>query len=193
MAGIHAWSATAGSNTSVAGVGINTGMSPANVDNAMRAIMAEVKVSFAAGLESFFNGTASLPVASGGTGAATAALARTSLGALADTFKGIPMTAKSSAFAFAIADEGVGCRYTGAAAAATINPVATTAYTVGAVIPVRNAHNATGALTLTRGLGVALRIAGQTTDQNITLAVGGYGVLVHEASDVWFFSGVGAS
>jgi hypothetical protein len=48
-------------------------------------------------------------------------------------------------------------------------------------------------LTMTRGLGVALRIAGQTTDQNITLAVGGYGVLVHEASDVWFFSGVGAS
>jgi hypothetical protein len=193
MAGIHAWSPDAGTNTSVAGININTGMSPANVDNAIRAAMSEIKVSFASGLETFFTGVTALPIANGGTAATSAAAALTSLGALAATYKGIPMTAKSSAFAFAIADEGVGCRYTGAAAAATINPVSTTAYTVGAVIPVRNAHNATGALTLTRGLGVSLRIAGLTTDQNIALAVGGYGVLIHEASDVWLFVGTGAS
>lgn len=193
MAGIFAWSTSAGSNTSVGGVSINTGMSPANLDNALRATLAEVRVSFAPGLESFFNGTAALPVASGGTGSTSAATAISALGALASTYKGLPFTAKTSAFAFATTDEGVGIRYTGAAAAATINPVGTTAYTVGAVIPVRVAHNATGALTLTRGSGVSLRIAGQTTDQNVTCAVGSYAVLIHESSNVWLVVGTGIS
>jgi len=194
MAGISTWSTTAGSNLTVGGISIAEGMSPANVNNAMRAQMADVRVTFdMTNLENFFNGTAALPIAYGGTGAATAAAARTSLAVLADTYKGIPMTAKVGAFTFAVADEGVGIRYTGAAAAATINPVGTTPYTVGAVIPVRNAHNSTGALTITRGAGVSLRIAGQTTDQNIALAVGGLGSLIHEASNVWVFSGTGAS
>jgi hypothetical protein len=193
MAGIFAWSSTAGSNTTVGGVSIPTGMSPANVDNALRAIAAEVRVSFHADLESFLNGTAALPIANGGTGGTSAATALSALGGLATTYKGLPFTSKSGAFTFGTTDEGVGIRYTGAAASATINPVGSTSYTVGAVIPVRVAHNASGALTLTRGSGVSLRIAGQTTDQNVTCAVGSYCVLIHEASNVWMAIGTGIS
>lgn len=193
MAGIFAWSSTAGSNNTIDGINVAEGCSPAGINNAIRSMAAIIRQTFASALESFLAGSAPLPIANGGTAAATASAARTSLGALADTFKGIPMSAKTAAFALAIADEGVGCRYTGAAAAVTINPVATTAYTVGAVIPIRNAHNSTGALTLTRGAGVELRIAGQTTDQNVTVAVGGLAFLIHEASDVWLVSGTGIS
>jgi hypothetical protein len=193
MAGIFAWSTSAGSNTSVGGVSIPTGMSPANVDNALRAIAAEVRVSFHADLETFLNGTAALPVANGGTGATSAATGLAALGGLATSYKGLPFTAKTGAFTFATTDEGVGIRYTGSAAAATINPVSSTAYTVGAVIPVRVAHNSSGALTLTRGSGVSLRIAGQTTDQNVTCAVGSYAVLIHESSNVWLVVGTGIS
>lgn len=195
MSSLFDWSATPGSNTTVDGVSIAEGMNPGLVNNAMRSIMALIRASFSSLLQTFLADPASNPlaVAYGGTAAATVADARTSLGALADTYKGIPMTAKVAGFTLAIADEGIGYRYTGAAAAATINPVATTAYTVGAVIPIRNAHNSTGAVTITRGAGVSLRIAGLTTDQNVTLAVGGYGVLIHESSNVWLFAGTGAS
>ncbi len=43
MTGIVDWNVTAGSNTTVSGVGINEGMPPSAVNNAMRAIMAEGK------------------------------------------------------------------------------------------------------------------------------------------------------
>lgn len=193
MADIFDWSATAGSNTSVDGVSIAEGMSPANVNNAIRAVMALVRNTFTDALDAFFAGSAPLPVANGGTAAATAGAALTSLGALAATFKGIPMVAKTAGFTLDDADEGVGYRYAGSAAAATIDPVGTTPYTVGAVFPIRNAHNSTGAVAITRGTGVSLRIAGLTTDQNVSLAVGGYGVLIHEASNTWIFVGTGAS
>src|SRR5262245_55524428 len=42
MTGIRNWSSTAGDNISVGGVSILEGMSRANVNNAMRAIMADV-------------------------------------------------------------------------------------------------------------------------------------------------------
>ena len=80
-----------------------------------------------------------VPVANGGTGAATASAARTALGALADTYRDLPITTKTVAFTFADADRAAGLNYTGAAAAATINPNATTAITTGACIVVRNA------------------------------------------------------
>lgn len=193
MSSLFDWSATPGSNTTVDGVSIAEGMNPGNVNNAIRSVMALIRATFATALQTFLAGTDPLPLANGGTAAVSASAARTSLGALADTYKGIPMTAKVAGFTLAIADEGVGCRYTGAAAAATINPVATTAYTVGAVIPIRNAHNSTGAVTITRGAGVSLRIAGQTADANVSLAVGGYCTLIHESSNLWIATGSGIS
>jgi hypothetical protein len=64
----------------VDGINISTGMDVGNVDNALRSIMAGVRNSFSATLESFLNGGSALALSSGGTGATTAADARSNLG-----------------------------------------------------------------------------------------------------------------
>lgn len=51
-----------------------------NVDNVFRAMAAAIRNSFSTALEGFLNGTAALPITSGGTGAPDAATARTNLG-----------------------------------------------------------------------------------------------------------------
>lgn len=68
---IHDWSATAASNTTCEGIGCNTGMSPGNVDNVFRAIMAVCKNTISSTLTNFLAGSAGLGVANGGTGATT--------------------------------------------------------------------------------------------------------------------------
>jgi len=80
MPSIFDWSSTEASNTSVSGYNVNTGMSPANVDNALRAIMALCRSTFSSTLQTFLAGTAGLGIANGGTGATTASGARTALG-----------------------------------------------------------------------------------------------------------------
>lgn len=80
MGSLFDWSTTAGSNTTVDGINVNTGMSPGNVDNAFRSIMALIRNSFSATLQNFLAGVSALPISSGGTGSSTAADARTALG-----------------------------------------------------------------------------------------------------------------
>ena len=85
MASIFDFSSTAGSNTTVDGVNISDGMSAKNVDNAIRSLMAIIRQTFSSTLQSFLSGASALGVSSGGTGATTAADARTNLGAAAST------------------------------------------------------------------------------------------------------------
>ena len=66
------WSTTESSNSAVDGTSVATGMSPGNVDNALRKIMAACRNSVASSLQTFLAGTAGLGVASGGTGLQTA-------------------------------------------------------------------------------------------------------------------------
>lgn len=191
MPSIFDWFSTAASNTSVDGTNINTGMSPANVDNAMRSIMAVIRSTFASALQTFLAGTAALPIANGGTGGTSASAARTALGALADTYRDLPVTTQTAAFAFADTDRATAINYTGAAAAATINPNATTAINTGGVIVVRN--NGSGVLTITKGSGVTLKQNGSTTSANAALAVGGVATLVKWGTDDWSVTGSGLS
>lgn len=189
MASLFDWSATAASNTSVDGIGINTGMSPGNVDNALRSVMALVRNTFAAALTNFLAGSAALPVANGGTGAITAPLALTALGALGSEYRDLPLITKAAAFTFAEAERGGRVRYTGAAAAATIDPNATTAITDGAVYVIRNTGS--GVLTITRGAGVSLKVNGGTTSANAALAIGGVASLIRDGTDDWVVTGSG--
>lgn len=191
MPSLFDWSSTAASNTTLDGINVNTGMSPANVDNAIRSLMALVRSTFSSALQTFLAGTAALPVANGGTGATTASAARTALGALADTYRDLPLTTKTAAFTFADAERGGRINYTGAAAAATINPNATTSISDGAVYVIRNAGS--GVLSITPGSGVTLKKNGATTSTTASLAVGGVATLIRWATDDWSITGSGIS
>jgi len=66
MADIFDWSATASNNTTLDGINVNTGMSPGNVDNAIRSLMALVRNTFVSSWEGLFAGTTSgIPVSNG--------------------------------------------------------------------------------------------------------------------------------
>ena len=72
---ISEFSETPGDNTDINGINIDEGCSPANVNNAIRQLMADLK-EFQAGTVA----SNQLAIAGGGTGATTAADARTNLG-----------------------------------------------------------------------------------------------------------------
>lgn len=188
---IFDWSSTAASNTTIDSINTNTGMSPANVDNVLRSIAAIVRSTFASALQNFLAGSAALPIANGGTAATTAADALASLGALADDYRDLPLTTKTAAWTFADAERGGRINYTGAAAAATINPNATTSITDGATYVIRNAGS--GAITVTRGTGVTLKVNGGTSSANATIAIGGLATLIRWGTDDWTISGSGVS
>jgi hypothetical protein len=108
-------------------------------------------------------------------------------------FTQLTINTVNTSSSFTLAQAGTLVRHTSASAHAyTIDPVGTTAYPVGTVIQVRNGV-AGGDITLTRGSGVSLYLAGSTTDANVTVAAGGLATLVHEASDVWLVAGAGLS
>ena len=71
---ISEWSATPADNTDISNINIAEGCSPANVNNAIRSVMSQVK-----DLQAGTSGD-SIPVTAGGTGSTTASAARTALG-----------------------------------------------------------------------------------------------------------------
>lgn len=192
MSSIYDWSATPGSNSTVGGINIAEGMSPALVNDAMRALMSIVVQSFASSLQNFLNGSAPLAIANGGTGGATQAAALAALGALASAYRDLPSgNNQSAAFTFSDAMRGGGVDYTGPAAAATINPNASTPIGVRGVICIRN--NGTGTLTITPGSGVTLKKNGSTISASAGLAVGGVATLIQWNTDDWSITGSGIS
>lgn len=80
MADIFDWSTSAGSNTTVDGINIAEGCPPANINNAIRSVMAFARNTFSNALKPFLAGSAALPLANGGTGSTTASAARTAFG-----------------------------------------------------------------------------------------------------------------
>jgi hypothetical protein len=65
-------------------VNVTEGATPvSNINNAVRKLMADMRLAFTTGLSSFFAGTAALPIANGGTGGINALDGRTRLGAAA--------------------------------------------------------------------------------------------------------------
>jgi hypothetical protein len=107
-------------------------------------------------------------------------------------FRGAPVETQDVAYSFTLPDAGQTIRHTsGSAHAWTIEPDATTNFPIGTTIVVRNIG--TGAVTITRGSGVVLRIGGTSTDSNKTLAQWGLATLLKEAADTWVISGAGVT
>lgn len=114
-------------------------------------------------------------------------LATTDLG-----FRGVPLTTQDATYTFVIDNAGKGVLHTsGSAHTWTIPPVATVAYPVGSTIVLVN--TGAGAVTVARGAGVALRIAGASTDGSKTLAQYGVATLFMPVADYWTISGAGVS
>src|SRR5574343_744985 len=74
----------------------------------------------------------------------------------------------------------------------TIPPNSGVPFPTGTTVTFVNAGSA-GAITLTRGSGVALILAGDGTDSNKTLAAYGWATAMKVATDTWFISGAGLS
>lgn len=112
--------------------------------------------------------------------------------ALSVGFRGAPIVNFSDDKTLALTDAGKTQRLTGAVGKTlTIPPAGTVGFPVDTVIPLRNFATAT--MTIARGSGVELRVAGSATNKNCSLAQQGLGTLLHEATNVWVLSGVGVS
>lgn len=78
--GLFDWSTDANANTSIDSVNIAENCPPGGINNAIRAVMANVRSAFSSGLSGFLSGSAALPIASGGTGQTTPEAVRTAFG-----------------------------------------------------------------------------------------------------------------
>ncbi|MCR6496223.1 hypothetical protein LJB71_08335 [Thermomonas sp. S9] len=130
----------------------------------------------------------------GTTGDQSIAGNKTFTGALADSaghVRDLAINTQNAAYTLALADRGKCVLKNNTTAYTwTIPPNSSVAFPVGTMITLRNA-NATGAVTIARGSGVALRKAGSGTDANATLGVWGMATLLKEGTDSWVISGTG--
>lgn len=77
---VSEWSSTPGANTDIDGINLAEGMLPSDVNNAMREMMAQLKDLQSANPTYYTTNSDAIAVGAGGTGAITAADARTNLG-----------------------------------------------------------------------------------------------------------------
>ena len=77
---VSEWSSTPGANTDIDGINLAEGMLPSDVNNAMREMMSQLKDLQSANPTYYTSNSDAIAVGAGGTGAITAAAARTNLG-----------------------------------------------------------------------------------------------------------------
>lgn len=107
-------------------------------------------------------------------------------------FLGLPVITLNAAANLTTSHNGRLVRHTDASAYAwTIPPISTAGWVLNTAIALRNFG--AGAITLTRGSGVALRKGGSSIDANATLAQWGFAVLTMEDNDIWLVQGSGLS
>lgn len=126
------------------------------------------------------------------TGDVILASAPSTLNVLSAGFRGVPVNTQDANYTFVLGDSGKMTRHTSATAHAwTIPPNSSVAYPIGHALVLRNVG--TGAVTLTQGAGVLIRLAGSTTTGNKTLAQWGLATAFQEAADTWVVSGSGVT
>jgi hypothetical protein len=179
---VQSWDTTAGNNTDVAGIDINEGCAAAGINNAIRAIMAEIAAWIV---------SATGPVIR--TAANTIANAMSILDGYGTArtigYRGLPLTAKTSGYTIALTD--VGTLISTTTGGWTIPLNATVAFALGDTVTVYN--NSSSSQTVTATGGVTLRLVGTSTTGNRTVGQRGFCTLVKVATDEWVASGGGVS
>ena len=74
----------------------------------------------------------------------------------------------------------------------TVPPNSSVAFPIGTVVTLVNGGSS-GSITVTRGASVVIRLAGDGTDSDKTLAAYGLATLLKVATDTWFISGAGVT
>jgi len=107
-------------------------------------------------------------------------------------YRGAPLNTQDAAYTLVLGDSGKTILHTSASPHTwTIPPNASVAYPSGTVIVVANIGS--GAVTIARGAGVALRIGGSATDGDKALAQHGVASLFKLDTNSWYISGTGVS
>lgn len=107
-------------------------------------------------------------------------------------FRGAPLNTQDATYTFVLNDSGKTLLHTSASAHTwTIPPNASVAYPTGTVIVLANIGS--GLVTLARGAGVALRISGTATDQDVDIAQHGIASILKLDTNSWYVSGSGVS
>lgn len=126
------------------------------------------------------------------TGDVILAAAPATLSQYSAGFRGVPVQTKDANYTFVIGDSALMTRHTsGTAHAWTIPPNSSVAYPLGTALVLRNIG--AGAVTLTQGAGVSIRLPGSATTGNKTLAQWAFATAIQEATDEWVVSGTGVS
>jgi hypothetical protein len=119
--------------------------------------------------------------------AATVAPTERSLG-----YRGAPQGTQDGTYTLVATDSGTTVKHTSSSAHTwTIPPQSSVAWPNGTTIVLLNIG--TGVVTVARGAGVSLRIAGSSTDSNKSLAQYGLATLYKAADDSWIISGGGVT
>ena len=132
------------------------------------------------------------PLNKAGDTATNLVLASSTLGSFSAGYRGLPKNQQDGTYSLVLADAGCFIRHSsGSGHAHTIPPVASVAWVSGTTITFRNAGS--GVITLTRGAGVTLTIAGSGTSKDVAIAQYGLATIIMEGADTWVASGVGLS
>jgi hypothetical protein len=198
---VSAWSTTAIGNATTLGIDIGEGCDAANINNAIRELMAEAKAKFdsldtaiagaatLAGSETFTNKTLTSPAINGATlNAATVVSDSGTIASNSAGFRGVPQNAQAGAYQLALSDDGKHVSNT--TGGFTIPANASVAFPVGATIVLFNNSGSNQAIAITSD---TLRWAGTASTGSRTLAQYGLATIVKVASTTWVISGAGVS
>jgi len=107
-------------------------------------------------------------------------------------YRGAPINTQDATYTLVLSDSGKTVLHTSASAHTwTIPPNSSVAYPTGTVVVLANIGS--GLTTIARGAGVALRIAGTSTDQDVDIAQHGICSILKLDTNSWYISGTGVS
>lgn len=190
------WSTTAISNGTTLGINIAEGCDAANINNAIRELMAEAKTKFDAidasltgvvtetGTSNLSNKTlVGAVIRADSTVNDTGTIATSSAG-----FRGIPQNSQSGAYQLVLTDNGK--HIANSTGGFTIPANASVAFPIGATVVLFNNSGSNQTIAITSD---TLRLAGTANTGSRTLAQYGLATIVKVASTIWVISGAGLS